>query len=498
MDPAFGAVRAVLRALRSENEAKDDKSGPVVVDRACCAGTMARRTFSQGDPASVTAFLNTDLQFGVYEAPAALSQLESVLHAQLNALSHTGSADPASALTGWEVRVLDPECRGGLWAEVRCQSSRASQPEAQGSPTPITVKVYVTENMSKSVVPATAPPAALAAAAAAASGAGASTDADLYGELYDNLDQQKAAEQQASVLAAAEGRQKREERRRARHEKRQQQHQQQHGQEHEHGHEQAGAAGHQHGGSSPTATGAGTPARSVGADPTIAVLSGGLEEARCLFWSSQPKAALAAARQTHVAWRAAYGKHTTGAVQSSDPEAVLLLLDVLALHAYQMQEVEAAAGGGGAGMADDAAAVSGVVRRVFTMLANAAELAEGGGAGGGEGEGTRMWSVALPGGLLAGVEWAGGGHHEAGAGGGALRVEDPCAPFLDLYGVACAAVAAGGAGPVGAVGAGGSGEAGAEGREVAAPAGPSDVAGAVVLGRVARLALEAIEGAGAR
>lgn len=488
MDPAFGAVRAVLRALRSENEAKDDKSGPVVVDRACCAGAMARRTFSPGDPVSVTAFLNTDLQFGVYEAPAALSQLESVLHAQLNALSHTESADPASALTSWEVKILDPECRGGLWAEVRCQSSRAHQLEAQGPPTPITVKVYVTENMSKSVVPATAPPAAaLAADAAAVSDAGASTDANLYGELYDNLDQQKAAEQQASVLAAAEGRQRREERRRARHEKRQQQH----AQEHEQAHEQGGVAGHQHGGSSPTAVGVGAPARAVGADPTLAMLAGGLEEARCLFWSSQPKAALAAARQTHVVWRAACDKHAPSSAPSGDPDAVLLLLDVLALHAYQLQEVEAAAGGGGAGMADDAAVVSGVLRRVFTTLANAAELAEGGGAGGGVGggAGTRVWSVALPGGLLPGVEWAGGAHHEAGAGGGALRVEDPCAPVLDLYGAACAAVAAGPRG---------SEEVGAEGREAAAPAGPSDVAGAELLGRVARLALEVLEGAGVR
>ncbi|KAG2440850.1 hypothetical protein HXX76_003704 [Chlamydomonas incerta] len=378
------------------------QQGAALVDRVCASGSLARGTRAGSDArraVDVTAFLNVDLEFGALQAPEALSRLEGYLRSSLSGVTgQSGSSSDAVAAAA--VRVLDAECRGGLWAEVGFAAA-ATGAGAEAPPGPL-VRVFVAENKSSSVTPAAS---TSSAAAAPESGSVAQAQAQALAPaavlsqllLRTDADSDKATQQQAAVLHAAERRHKTALKRVA------------------------------------ATAGAGAAAAEDWPDQ----LSCGVDEARCLFWRRQPYAALHAAQAAHDAWDAAVpaAAGAAAAAPAATPalqealrgDAVLHLLDVLTLWALQEGAGEGAQAAAAVGQVADGSAT--VVRKVLAALA----APDGGGIG------APALHVRLSGGLLGGDSAAepAAGSAQAGGGGQGVVVADPCLPCMDLYGNAC-------------------------------------------------------------
>ncbi|PNW80695.1 hypothetical protein CHLRE_07g326100v5 [Chlamydomonas reinhardtii] len=406
MDAAVSSAVRVAAALTGSPGAAapavapPTQQGAALVDRVCASGSLARGTRAGSDarrPIDITAFLNVDLEFGALQAPEALSQLEAYLRSSLSGDGAGGGspsdASPAAAV----VRVLDAECRGGLWAEVAFPAAATGAVAGAGggagtgaetASSPAVVRVFVVENKSSIVAPA-----ASALGAGLAPQAQSLAPAAVLSQLLRRTDTEsdKAAQQQAAVLHAAERR-------------------------HKSAVKRAAAAG----------TGGG--AAAAAAEDWPDRLSCGVDEARCLFWRRQPYAALHAARAMHDAWDAAVMVAATEAQQAVLwDDAVLHLLDVVTLWAA-LQE-----GGGGdepaAAAAGQADSIAAVVRKVFATVATAPD---------GSRSTAPALRVCLSGGLLGGdaavAEPTAG---PAEAAGGTVVVADPCLPCMDLFGNAC-------------------------------------------------------------
>ncbi|GLI68568.1 hypothetical protein VaNZ11_013034, partial [Volvox africanus] len=297
----FTLLQCARQALRGANSGR----GSALVERTCVTGSLARGTYVAGcETTGLVLFLNVDLQFSPHEVPKALEALAESLRSE-QVLGGKG-------FEGFDLQIADAECRGGLWANLharRCKDLR-TEPAEGASPShdvPFVLQLFVAENMTSTVSQRAAPV----------------SNAEALG--LGPVDELRARQQQQNLLVAAEQRL----RRAARYQVRQ-------------GRAASGAAA------------------AVPAAVWAAKAACGVAEARRVFWSRQPEPALRAARAVHETWRLTLTATVTKQQSQSQSQQelwsdeVMLLLDVLALHAYRQ---EAEAGGEGA-----------VVIRVFTTL----------------------------------------------------------------------------------------------------------------------------------
>ncbi|GIL92815.1 hypothetical protein Vretimale_19228 [Volvox reticuliferus] len=369
-------LQCTRQALRGASSGR----GSALVERTCVTGSLARGTYVAGcEPTGLVLFLNVDLQFSPYEVPKALVALAESLRS-VEALGDKG-------FEGFDLQIADAECRGGLWANLHARRRRpAADSGTEQAPlsddAPFVLQLFVAENMTSTVSQRAAP----------------ISNAEALG--LGPVDEHRARQQQQNLLVAAEQRLRRE----ARYQVRQ-------------GRAAIGAA------------------TAVPAAVWAAKAACGVAEARRVFWSRQPEAALRAARAAHETWRLtldATAKQLQKQPQSHPEQQqklwsdeVVLLLDVLALHAYR-QEAEAGAEGA-------------IVTRIFTILSAGSVSCEAS---------KGALRVALQGGVLAGdgEGVAAGLVADAPAGGAeaeSLVVLDPCFPVLDVYAAACEAVGQG-------------------------------------------------------
>ncbi|PNH00800.1 hypothetical protein TSOC_006346 [Tetrabaena socialis] len=474
------ALRDVDHALR---RCRASGGGAPLVDRTCLAGSLARGTFSgpEFEPAAFVAFVNLDLQFGAYDVPEALDVLAAEVRGCVGGTKAAGVQGSSVAERARpRLCVKDAECRGGLWVEITLPGPGGDATrygaDAAAAGQDAVVQIWLAENMRSGRAGAppetAAPPPTAAASIPPTGGDRPGPTGDQCGVLYDALgpvDPEAALGQQRNGLGGVERAARDAARLQAR---------------------QAGSGGG-------TGTAAATGAKGTAA--WAARLSCGFEEARRLFWSRQPPAALRAAAAAHRLWHRAaaaprepqgaaeQGSETSAGGSSSGPAGsggggagadaaaksgealaargqpelagghVLHLLDLLALHASRERRQLAPEAGAAAGQAAGTPlpAVTGeeraVVRRLFELLAANGNPGGGGSGAVGAGGGGRGLYVAFGGGGLAqgaaGGGWGAGTEDEASlAGGGGAGsapgtvVLDPCVPALNVYAAACEAV----------------------------------------------------------
>ncbi|GLC36003.1 hypothetical protein PLESTB_000528300 [Pleodorina starrii] len=394
------------------------REAAALVERTCVTGSLGRCTYAVGCEATgLVLFLNIDLQFSPDETLQALNALAAALRSGL-------------ACDGWsfELHIEDAECRGGLWATLHCRPRKSEDASAAGHD--VALQLFLAENMTSSVRPRQAgareETAGAGDAAAAESGDGPGKGLLDMGPVVEH----KARQQQENLVAAAAQRARRDARHQARH--------------------------------------GGAVTAAAPAAAWVAKLGCGMAEARCVFWSRQPEAALRAARAAHGAWNLVVekdlGQDQRGQSAAAGPggrgddkeagdgsggaglvlwsDEILHLVDMLALHAYReahAQAQPAPAEEGPTGQSSASSQEGAVVSRLFGILST--DYANS----------TTGLRVEMEGGLLA----SRGGSAEAPAGavnagrevGGdgerRLVVLDPCFPLQDLYAAACEAVGQG-------------------------------------------------------